>query len=83
MMPKQKVLKFEQKGGQLTHNYSYPAVLYPVTSEMDVYHEEQFGPVVPIMSYKDINEPLDVMAVRIWATSEFVWSRYSQNRPIG
>ena len=51
-----------KKGGQLTHNYSYPAVLYPVNSEMDVYHEEQFGPVVPIMSYKDINEPLDIMA---------------------
>lgn len=51
-----------KKGGQLSHNYSYPAVLYPVTSEMDVYHEEQFGPVIPIMSYKDINEPLDVMA---------------------
>ena len=51
-----------KKGGQLTHNYSYPAVLYPVNSEMDVYHEEQFGPVIPIMSYKDINEPLDIMA---------------------
>ena len=54
--------KLNKKGGQLTHNYSYPAVLYPVNSEMDVYHEEQFGPVVPIMSYKDINEPLDIMA---------------------
>lgn len=51
-----------KKGGKLTHNYSYPAVLYPVTNDMDVYHEEQFGPVIPIMSYKDINEPLDVMA---------------------
>ena len=29
---------------------------------MKVYHEEQFGPVVPIISYKDINEPLDAMA---------------------
>ena len=43
------------------HNYSYPAI-YPGTSEMDVYHEEQFGPVIPIMSYKDINEPLDNVA---------------------
>ena len=51
-----------KKGGKLTHNYSYPAVLYPVTKEMNVYHEEQFGPVIPVMSYKDINEPLDVMA---------------------
>lgn len=51
-----------KKGGALSHNYSYPAVLYPVTSDMDVFHEEQFGPVIPIMSYKDINEPLNVMA---------------------
>ena len=51
-----------KRGGELTHNYSYPAVLYPVTNEMDVYHEEQFGPVIPIMSYKNISEPLDVMA---------------------
>ncbi len=29
---------------------------------MKVYHEEQFGPVIPIISYKDINEPLDAMA---------------------
>ena len=51
-----------KRGGELSHNYSFPAVLYPVTSEMEVYHEEQFGPVIPIMAYRDINEPLDVMA---------------------
>ena len=29
---------------------------------MKIYHEEQFGPVIPIISYKDINEPLNAMA---------------------
>ena len=29
---------------------------------MNLYHEEQFGPVIPIIAYKDINEPLDAMA---------------------
>ena len=29
---------------------------------MRVYHEEQFGPVIPIIAYDDINEPLDAMA---------------------
>jgi glyceraldehyde-3-phosphate dehydrogenase (NADP+) len=29
---------------------------------MRVYHEEQFGPVVPILSFKDIQEPLNDMA---------------------
>lgn len=36
-----------------------PAVLYPVTSDMKVYHEEQFGPVIPIATYDDIAEPLE------------------------
>ena len=50
------------RGGELTHNYSYPAVLFPVNDSMRVYHEEQFGPVIPIIAYDDINEPLDAMA---------------------
>jgi glyceraldehyde-3-phosphate dehydrogenase (NADP+) len=45
-------------------NYIFPAVLYPI-KEMRVYHEEQFGPVVPILSFKDIQEPLNDMAGQI------------------
>ena len=52
-----------KKGGQMSENYTYPAVIYPVNDTMDLYHEEQFGPVIPIISYKDINEPLQAMAV--------------------
>jgi len=33
-----------------------PAVLYPVTKDMNVYHEEQFGPVVPIVPYDSLKE---------------------------
>mmetsp|Transcript_23948 Transcript_23948/g.36998 ORF Transcript_23948/g.36998 Transcript_23948/m.36998 type:complete len:632 (-) Transcript_23948:169-2064(-) len=33
-----------------------PAVLYPVTSTMKVYHEEQFGPVIPIVPYDTMDE---------------------------
>lgn len=36
-----------------------PAVLYPVTSDMRIYHEEQFGPVVPIVEYNSLQEVLD------------------------
>lgn len=50
------------KGGETTDNYIWPAVLYPVSKDMEVFHEEQFGPVVPIIPFKDINEPLDDMA---------------------
>ncbi|TXE08363.1 NADP-dependent glyceraldehyde-3-phosphate dehydrogenase [Gelidibacter salicanalis] len=51
-----------EKGGQTTENYIFPAVLYPVNKDMRVFQEEQFGPVIPVLSFKDINEPLDDMA---------------------
>ncbi|NDP26810.1 MAG: NADP-dependent glyceraldehyde-3-phosphate dehydrogenase [Flavobacterium sp.] len=51
-----------QKGGELLDNFIFPAVLYPISKEMRVYHEEQFGPVVPIISFKNIQEPLNDMA---------------------
>ena len=51
-----------KKGGQTTENYIFPAVLYPVNKEMRVFQEEQFGPVIPVLSFKDIEEPLDDMA---------------------
>jgi glyceraldehyde-3-phosphate dehydrogenase (NADP+) len=50
------------KGGETTENYIFPAVLYPVTKDMRVFQEEQFGPVVPIVPFADIEEPLDDMA---------------------
>jgi glyceraldehyde-3-phosphate dehydrogenase (NADP+) len=51
-----------KKGGQTTRNYIFPAVLYPVNKKMRVFQEEQFGPVVPIVRFKDIEEPLNDMA---------------------
>lgn len=35
-----------------------PAVLYPVTPDMDIYYEEQFGPIVPITEYEDLDPVL-------------------------
>ena len=51
-----------KKGGLMCENYIYPSVLYPVTKDMEVYKDEQFGPVIPIISFKKINEPLNDMA---------------------
>lgn len=48
-----------EHGGQVNGTFFYPAVLYPVNEKMKVYHEEQFGPVIPVLSYKNIEEPLD------------------------
>ena len=51
-----------EKGGEPLEGGIFPALLYPVNKSMRVYHEEQFGPVVPVMAFKDIDEPLQAMA---------------------
>ncbi|MGQ7944705.1 NADP-dependent glyceraldehyde-3-phosphate dehydrogenase [Flavobacterium sp. WC2509] len=50
------------KGGEHSDNFIFPAILFPINKEMRVYHEEQFGPVVPVLTFKDIQEPLNDMA---------------------
>ena len=45
-------------GGTTNKTFFYPAVLYPVNSKMRVYHEEQFGPVVPVVPFGDIETPI-------------------------
>ncbi len=50
------------KGGETSNNFIFPAVLYPVSKDMRVYEEEQFGPVIPIVSFKDISQPMDDIA---------------------
>ncbi len=45
-------------GGASNGTFFYPAALYPVSPEMRVYHEEQFGPVIPIVPFDDIDEPM-------------------------
>jgi glyceraldehyde-3-phosphate dehydrogenase (NADP+) len=46
-------------GGTADETLVTPALVADVTKEMRLYHEEQFGPVVPVCSYTDIQEPLD------------------------
>lgn len=48
-------------GGAIDKSYFHPAVLFPVNPEMDIYHVEQFGPVVPIVEYENIEEPMNYM----------------------
>nr|WP_225777618.1 NADP-dependent glyceraldehyde-3-phosphate dehydrogenase [Pseudomonas sp. Marseille-Q3773] len=46
-------------GGHSRGSFFYPAVLYPVKPDMRVYHEEQFGPLVPVVPYRDLQTVID------------------------
>ena len=36
--------------------------MYPVDQTMDLFNEEQFGPVIPVVSFSHIDQPLNDMA---------------------
>jgi len=46
-------------GGENFKSLFFPALLYPVSNKMKVWHEEQFGPVVPVVPFEDISTPID------------------------
>lgn len=57
---------WNEKGGTLVEDESSstidsstlltPAVLFPVTKDMTIYKEEQFGPIIPVVEYDDLDE---------------------------
>lgn len=48
-----------EHGGENFKSIFFPALLYPVNSKMKVWHEEQFGPVVPVVPFESLDEPID------------------------
>ncbi len=48
-----------ENGGYNEASLVFPAVVYPVNDQMKLYHEEQFGPVIPVVPFDDIEEPID------------------------
>jgi acyl-CoA reductase-like NAD-dependent aldehyde dehydrogenase len=50
-----------QNGAIQNGSLFFPAVIYPVKEGMKLFREEQFGPLVPIVSFADLQEPIDYM----------------------
>ncbi len=48
-----------QGGGEFCETLYYPAVVYPVREGMTMYREEQFGPIVPVMAFDQVEQALD------------------------
>jgi acyl-CoA reductase-like NAD-dependent aldehyde dehydrogenase len=48
-----------ENGGYIESSFVFPAVVYPVNDQMRLYHEEQFGPVIPVVPFDSIEEPVN------------------------
>jgi glyceraldehyde-3-phosphate dehydrogenase (NADP+) len=47
-----------ENGGATAESFFFPAVVYPVNDKMKLYREEQFGPVIPVIPFESIEEPI-------------------------
>jgi glyceraldehyde-3-phosphate dehydrogenase (NADP+) len=48
-------------GGERAATLFRPALVYPVDGGARLYHEEQFGPVLPVTPFDDVQEALDAV----------------------
>lgn len=49
-------------GGSSCKSLFYPAIVYPVREGMRLFREEQFGPVLPVIPFEDVEFALDYVA---------------------
>jgi acyl-CoA reductase-like NAD-dependent aldehyde dehydrogenase len=54
-----KIINAENGGGTISHSLVKPAILYPVDHKMRVYREEQFGPIIPVVPFDEVQTPID------------------------
>lgn len=47
-----------ESGGATAETLFYPTVIYPATPEMRIYSEEQFGPIIPIIPFTEVETPI-------------------------
>ena len=66
-----------ENGGTIKETFFYPAILFPVNKKMKIYSEEQFGPIIPIIPFDDIEEPIQYI---IESTHGQQVSLFSQNK---
>lgn len=50
-----------ENGGETNESFVYPAIVYPVNKDMKLYEEEQFGPVIPVVPFDDLEETIEYL----------------------
>ncbi|MCF0058685.1 NADP-dependent glyceraldehyde-3-phosphate dehydrogenase [Dyadobacter sp. CY356] len=67
-----------ENGGTSVASFFYPAVVYPVNDQMKLYHEEQFGPIIPIVPFDDLEETIDFLIASTHGQQVSIFSNNAQ-----
>ncbi len=64
-----------ESGGAVHHSFFYPAILSPVDDRMRVYQEEQFGPVIPVAPFDDLESVVNSIIASEYGQQVSIFSR--------
>ena len=66
-------------GKQLKGNYFEPTILTNITKDMKVWKEEVFGPILPVVKFKTIEEAIELANDTIYGLGGYVFTTNRQN----
>ncbi|WP_114937638.1 NADP-dependent glyceraldehyde-3-phosphate dehydrogenase [Mucilaginibacter endophyticus] len=69
-----KVLNAHLGGGKNHLSLVKPAILYPVNENMKIYREEQFGPVIPVVSFSTLDIPIEYVTTSPYGQQVSIFS---------
>jgi glyceraldehyde-3-phosphate dehydrogenase (NADP+) len=64
-----------ESGGATNETFFFPALVYPVNEKMKLYKEEQFGPIIPVVPFDDINTPIDYIISSNYGQQASIFSK--------
>jgi len=67
--------KIVNKRSGIDRSFVAPTVLFPVDKSMRVYHEEQFGPVVPVSPFKELEEIFQYMSESVYGQQTSIFGK--------
>lgn len=56
-----------------------PAIVFPVNINMRLYHEEQFGPVIPVVPFDDLDTPVSFITNSPYGQQVSIFSENTKN----
>ncbi|MFA6004192.1 MAG: aldehyde dehydrogenase family protein [Elusimicrobiota bacterium] len=62
-------------GGLVNRSFFFPAVVYPVKPEMELFTAEQFGPVVPVAAFDDVHEVFETAVASNYGQQASIFGR--------